>query len=171
MIRVQSTSLTGVKLIQLECFDDHRGDYVETYNEEVYRKASIDVTFIQDDYSCSVKHVLRGIHGDGHTWKLITCPYGKLYLVVVNCDKQSKEFGKWESFVLSDKNNRQVLIPPKYGNGHLILSEMAIFSYKQSSFYDSGSQFSYRWDDQRFGIWWPVSHPILSQRDTFGRYV
>ena len=171
MIHVQSTSLTGVKLIQLECFDDHRGDYVETFNEDAYRNEGIDVTFIQDDYSCSDKHVLRGIHGDHHTWKLITCPYGKFYLVVVNCEEQSKEFGKWESFVLSSKNNRQVLIPPKYGNGHLVISEKAIFSYKQSSYYDRISQFSYRWDDPRFNIWWPVKDPIMSRRDGLGRYI
>ncbi len=171
MVHVQSTSLNGVKLIQLECFEDHRGDYVETYNGAAYRDAGIDVAFVQDDYSCSDKNVLRGIHGDGHTWKLITCPYGKIYLVVVNCDEQSKEFGKWESFVLSAKNNRQVLIPPKFGNGHLVMSEKAIFSYKQSSYYDPTGQFSYRWNDPQFNIWWPVKDPITSRRDELGQYV
>jgi dTDP-4-dehydrorhamnose 3,5-epimerase len=171
MLKVNTTKLEGVRVIELQCFEDHRGEYVETYNEAVYRQAGIDVAFVQDDYSCSIRYVLRGIHGDTTTWKLITCPYGKLYLVVVNCDEASVDFGRWEAFTLSAKNNRQVLIPPKYGNGHLVLSEMAVFSYKQSSYYDPGSQFSYRWDDQRFGIWWPVTHPILSQRDTLARYV
>jgi dTDP-4-dehydrorhamnose 3,5-epimerase len=171
MPRVEKTELDGVLLIQLDYFEDHRGEYVETYNEQMYREAGIDVRFVQDDYSMSTKHVLRGIHGDAETWKLISCPLGKLYLVVVDCDETSSYFGKWEAFVLSDKNKKQVLIPPKYGNGHLVLSDIAIFNYKQSTYYDPGKQFSYTWKDPRFNIWWPINNPILSQRDELGQYV
>ena len=92
--------------------------------------------FLQDDISVSSQHVLRGIHGDAETWKLISCMYGKFYLVVVNCDNDSPDFGKWQSFVLSDRNRHQVLIPPKHGNGHLVLSEKAIFHYKQNTYYN-----------------------------------
>jgi dTDP-4-dehydrorhamnose 3,5-epimerase len=168
---VTQTTLSQVLLIQLNNFEDHRGEYVETYNKKKYRDAGIDMEFLQDDYSVSSKHVLRGIHGDADTWKLITCPYGKFYLVVVNCDKTSPDFGKWESFVLSDKNHKQVLIPPQYGNAHLVLSDQAIFGYKQSSYYDPTIQFSYRWDYPEFDIWWPIKDPILSRRDESGRYV
>jgi dTDP-4-dehydrorhamnose 3,5-epimerase len=171
MIKIEEAKLGGVLIIHLDASKDHRGVYVETYNESVYRNAGIDVTFIQDDYSLSSRNVLRGIHGDAETWKLITCPFGELYLVVVNCIEYSTDFGQWESFVLSGQNHVQILIPPNYGNGHLILSDAAIFAYKQSTYYDPTKQFSYKWNDSRFNISWPISNPILSRRDELGRYV
>jgi dTDP-4-dehydrorhamnose 3,5-epimerase len=171
MIKVEKTKLDRVLSIWLEGFEDHRGEYVETYNEQDYFEAGIKMRFIQDDYSCSTKHVLRGLHGDKETWKLITCPHGKLYLAVVNCIEGSPEFGKWDAFVLSDRNHRQILIPPNFGNGHLILSDSAIFHYKQSTYYNPKAQFSYKWNDPRFNIWWPIRDPILSRRDELGQYV
>jgi dTDP-4-dehydrorhamnose 3,5-epimerase len=171
MIKVEKAKLEGVCVIHVEGFEDHRGEYVETYNEQDYNDAGINIKFVQDDYSVSSRHVLRGIHGDSETWKLIYCPYGKFYLVVVNCDEASRDFGLWESFVLSDRNKKQVLIPPKFGNGHLILSESALFGYKQSTYYNGTSQFSYRWNDEQFNIWWPINNPMLSRRDEFGKYI
>jgi dTDP-4-dehydrorhamnose 3,5-epimerase len=171
MIEIQKTELKGVLLIQVGAFEDHRGEYVETYNEKKYKQAGIDVHFVQDDYSVSMKNVLRGIHGDDESWKLIHCPFGRFYLVVLCCDESSTDYGKWQSFVLSDKNHNQVLIPPKYGNGHLVLSDIAVFNYKQSTYYDPSKQFTYRWNDARFNVWWPVENPILSRRDELGRYV
>ena len=168
MMDVCQTELEGVLKIKPYVFKDFRGEYVETYNEAEYIENGIDVKFIQDDISVSTKNVLRGIHGDATTWKLISCHYGKFYLVVVNCDTESTDFGKWESFVLSDKNRMQVLVPPKYGNGHLVLSDMTIFHYKQNTYYDRSGQFTYRWNDERFNIFWPVKSPILSQRDEKG---
>lgn len=164
-MKVSKTKLDGVLLIKLEAFKDFRGEYVETYNEGLYRKNNIKIKFIQDDISVSKRNVLRGLHGDLETWKLISCLYGKFYLVVVNCDIQSPDFGKWQSFVLSDKQREQVLIPPKYGNGHLVLSDQAIFHYKQSTYYNPKGQFTYKWNDSRLKISWPLKHPILSQRD------
>jgi dTDP-4-dehydrorhamnose 3,5-epimerase len=154
--------------IKLDVFEDFRGEYVETYNEALYNEHGIDVKFIQDDISVSSQNVLRGIHGDSETWKLISCLHGKFYLVVVNGDSRSGDFGKWQSFVLSAGNRMQVLVPPKYGNGHLVLSESAIFHYKQSTYYDRSKQFTFKWDDPRFDIWWPIDNPILSQRDQGG---
>jgi dTDP-4-dehydrorhamnose 3,5-epimerase len=168
MMEVCQTQLEGVLKIKPHIFEDFRGEYVETYNEAEYIENGIDVKFIQDDISVSTKNVLRGIHGDVTTWKLISCHYGKFYLVVVNCDTESTDFGKWESFVLSDKNRMQVLVPPKYGNGHLVLSDMTIFHYKQNTYYNRSGQFTYRWNDERFNIFWPVKSPILSQRDEKG---
>jgi dTDP-4-dehydrorhamnose 3,5-epimerase len=164
-MKVQKAKLEGVLLLQPDVFEDHRGDYVETYNERLYKESGVDVTFVQDDISVSSKHVLRGIHGDATTWKLISCFYGKFYLVVVNCNKGSAHFGRWQSFVLSDRNRQQVLVPPMFGNAHLILSDLAIFHYKQSTYYDRPGQFTYSWDDPSFKIWWPVKSPILSMRD------
>ena len=170
-MEISETKLEGVLLIKPDVFEDHRGEYIETYNEEGYRKFGITARFVQDDISMSTQHVLRGIHGDGETWKLISCLYGKFYLVVVNCKTGSDQFGRWQSFVLSDRNRHQILVPPKYGNGHLIMSERAIFHYKQSTYYNPRGQFTYRWDDPRLKIWWPVKNPLLSPRDEVGDYV
>jgi len=163
---VETTSLTGVKLIHPSTnFEDFRGSYVEIYNRELFQNAGINEDFIQDDISTSTKNVLRGIHGDQETAKLVSCLQGSFYLIVVNQDKDSPEFGKWESFTLSDKNRLQVLIPPKFGNGHLVLSESAIFHYKQTTNYNRASQFTILWNDPEFNFWWPVKNPILSRRD------
>ena len=170
-MQVRKTKLDGVLVIKPEVFEDFRGQYVETYNEELYSKNGVPAKFVQDDISVSSRHVLRGIHGDAETWKLVSCMYGKFYLVVVNCDKESPAFGKWESFVLSDVNRLQVLIPPKHGNGHVVLSDQAIFHYKQNTYYNPKGQFTYKWDDPRLKIWWPVKNPLLSQRDELGRFV
>ncbi|MEW5911536.1 MAG: dTDP-4-dehydrorhamnose 3,5-epimerase family protein [Thermodesulfobacteriota bacterium] len=171
MIKVSETKLKGVRSIAVDCFEDHRGVYVETYNEQEYRNAGIDVDFIQDDISVSSKHVLRGLHGDQSTWKLISCLLGKFYLVVLNMDKESDQYGQWDSFVLSDRDYTQVLVPPKFANGHLVLSEKAIFHYKQSSYYHPEDQFTIKWNDPEYKIWWPIDKPILSQRDQLGYFV
>jgi dTDP-4-dehydrorhamnose 3,5-epimerase len=170
-MEISKTTLDSVLLIKPDIFEDHRGHYIETYNKENYRKNGIDVEFVQDDISVSSQNVLRGIHGDSKTWKLVSCLYGKFYLVVVNCNTESTDFGKWESFILSDRNALQILIPPMYGNGHLALSSMTIFHYKQSTYYNPSEQFTYKWDDSRLGIWWPIKNPILSQRDEQGHYI
>jgi dTDP-4-dehydrorhamnose 3,5-epimerase len=171
VIEVSKTDLDGVLLIKPQVFEDHRGEFVETYNEELYRSKGIDVRFVQDDISVSSRGVLKGIHGDAETWKLASCLHGKFYLVVVNCDVDSETFGKWQSFVLSDVNRLQVLVPPNYGNGHLALSKKVIFHYKQSTYYDPARQFTYKWNDPRFNIWWPVGTPMLSRRDELGHFV
>ncbi len=172
MIKVKSSKLKDVKIIEYSIFEDFRGHYIETYNEELYRKNNINIKFIQDDVSISSRNVLRGLHGDHNTWKLITCLEGKFILAVVNCDKSSKYFGKWETFTLSDSNKIQILVPPKYANGHLVLSEKAIFHYKQSTYYKGAKkQFTYKWDDPFFNIGWPINDPILSIRDKDAKYI
>ncbi|MGV3523536.1 MAG: dTDP-4-dehydrorhamnose 3,5-epimerase [Candidatus Sericytochromatia bacterium] len=169
-MHVQDTTLPGVKLIQPEVFEDHRGYYVETYNEQLYREHGIDQHFVQDDISVSYQNVLRGLHGDAETWKLISCLQGRFYFVVANCDTESPDFGKWEAFNLSAANRKQVLVPPKHGNGHLVLSEQAIFHYKQTTYYNPKGQFTYTWNDPRLKIWWPTQQPILSRRDEQGHW-
>lgn len=170
-MEVIKTKLEGVLLIKLAVFRDYRGEYVETYNEELYRKNGIDVKFVEDDISVSRKNVLRGIHSDSEAWKLVSCLWGAFYLVIVNCDSDSKDFGKRQDFTLSDSNRHQVLAPPKHGVAHLVLSERTIFHYKQSAYYDPSRQSTYKWDDPRFNIPWPVKKPVLSKRDELGHYV
>lgn len=115
--------------------------------------------------------MLRGIHADSENWKLISCRRGEFYFVVVNCNAASPEFGKWESFILSEENCLEVLVPPTFGNGHLALTDPVVFHYLQSREYDPARQTSYRYDDPRFNIRWPVKDPILSPRDKAGKYV
>jgi dTDP-4-dehydrorhamnose 3,5-epimerase len=166
-MEVIDTELEKVKLIRPPTiFEDFRGSYVEVYNEKAYRKNGIDVKFIQDDVSISHRGVLRGIHGDQVTTKLVTCLLGRIYLVVVNNDSTSPQYRQWVSFTLSDSNRLQVLVPPKFGVAHLVLSEVAVFHYKQSTYYDRESQFTLRWNDERLNIYWPVKDPILSRRDS-----
>lgn len=163
---VSATDLEGVLLIEPPTiFEDFRGEYIETYNEKIYFSHGIDIKFIQDDISLSRKNVLRGIHGDTETWKLVTCLEGAFYLIVVNNDQKSSQYKKWVSFTLSDKNRKQVLIPPKFGNGHLVLTDKAIFHYKQSTDYNRSGQFTISWNDPDYNFWWPVVNPITSIRD------
>ncbi|MEW6272302.1 MAG: dTDP-4-dehydrorhamnose 3,5-epimerase [Thermodesulfobacteriota bacterium] len=165
-LAVRTTTLDGVLLIEPPTrFEDFRGEYVETWNRALYAAAGIDVDFVQDDISVSTRDVLRGIHGDDVTWKLVSCLAGRFYLVVVNWDERSPHYRRWEAFTLSERNRLQVLIPPRHGNGHLVLGEQAIFHYKQSSYYDRARQFTLAWDDPELGIWWPARQPIVSQRD------
>lgn len=169
-MEVKKTKLDGVLLVTPPTiFEDFRGCYVETYNEQLYNEAGIKVKFVQDDISVSSRHVLRGLHGDSETYKLISCLSGKFVLAVVNYDKNSPQFLQWQTFTLSDQNRLQVLIPPQFANGHLVLSETAIFHYKQSSYYNRASQFTLAWNDPKLGIWWPIKQPIVSQRDATAR--
>ena len=134
MIHIEDTKLDGVLLIKPQVFEDFRGSYLMTYNEKEYMEAIIqngvdELSFVEDDISVSKKHVLRGIHGDYNTAKLISCLEGEFYLVVVNNIPDHKQFRQWVSFNLSEYNRYQVFVPPGFGNGHLVLTDRAIFSY------------------------------------------
>jgi len=169
---VKNTKLSGVKLIiQDDIFEDHRGVYRELYNKSVYHVRTGVDAFVEDDISVSdSKGTLKGIHGDSGTYKLISCLAGKFYLVVVNCDNTSEQFGEWESFVLSSSNRVQVLVPPKYGNGHQTLVDNTIFHYKQTSYYGDYKQFTVAWNGI-LNIPWPIANPILSERDKNGPFL
>lgn len=164
-MKIETTQLSGVKLIQPEVSEDIRGLFFETYEEKKFKAEGVDAPFMEDDISMSRQNVLRGMHGDDRRWKLITCVYGKIFFVAVNCDEKSSDFGKWQSFELSDENHLRILVPPMYGSGYLVLSEKAIVLYKQSHDYDAKRQFAYKWNDPRFSIAWPINAPILSARD------
>jgi dTDP-4-dehydrorhamnose 3,5-epimerase len=165
-LKVEKTTLDGVLVVHpLTQHEDFRGDYVETYNEEMYRAAGITEKFVQDDYATSTKHVLRGIHGDAKTVKLISCLYGRIYVVVVNNDPESSQFRRWQGFTLSDVNRLQICIPAKFGNAYLVMSDVSVFHYKQTTYYDRPGQFTILWNDPAYKFWWPIDNPIVSQRD------
>ena len=176
MIHVEDTKLDGVILIKPKVFEDFRGSYTMTFNQKEYLEALRnngfeEISFVEDDISVSKKHVLRGIHGDYNTAKLISCLDGEFYLVIVNNIPDHKQYRKWVSFNLSENNRYQVFIPPGFGNGHLVLSDRAIFSYKQSSYYNPKGQFTLLWDDPQLNLRWPINNPILSKRDQIGHFI
>ncbi len=186
-----ANNLKDVLIITPDVFEDHRGKYIETWNEseikyslEEYLTPNYDDAlwadgFVQDDISISHHNVLRGIHGDSHTWKLVSCLSGLIYLVVVCNDPDSPDYRKVNHGYLNGPNfegsmelgfgseYKQILIPPKYGNGHLVLSQTAIFHYKQSTYYNEYPQFTIPWNDPELAIDWPSDGGkfITSERD------
>ena len=168
-----SKKLPEVAIIQPDIFYDYRGEYVETWNIEnfkVFNKGNIE--FKQDDISTSVKHTLRGLHGDNETWKLVQCLYGSMLQVVVDMREDSETYLEYDMFPINDKNRNQILVPPGFANGHLVMSRFGIFSYKQSTLYKgAGAQFTVRWDDPKLNIPWPIENPILSLRDKDANYL
>ena len=159
-----------VKKIINKSFKDKRGFYWTSWKSELIKK----IKFKHDKFSLSKKNVLRGLHGDNKTWKLVSCPYGEFLLVIVNLNKKSKEYLNWKTFVLSQKNGLQILIPPNYANGHLCLSDRCLFHYKLSyigKYVDAKKQFSLRWNDPKININWKIKKPILSKRDKTAKFL
>tara|TARA_B100001123_G_C15330552_1_gene1031081 strand:+ start:1339 stop:1830 length:492 start_codon:yes stop_codon:yes gene_type:complete len=154
----------NIKKFKNSAFKDKRGLYWTSWK----KNQIIKIKFKHDKFSLSKKNVLRGLHGDNKTWKLVSCPYGKFLLVVVNLKKKSKSYLKARSWILSHENRLQVLIPPNYANGHLCLSDKCLFHYKLSyvgKYNDSKNQLSLRWNDPKLKIKWGIKKPILSLRD------
>lgn len=161
------SKLAGVKVIHPPTVhQDHRGDYIEIYNRDIYKNAGIITDFKQDDYATNSRHVLRGLHGDFKTEKLVKCIYGDLYLVVLQADESRPQFMEWESFSISSQNRLQVYVPHHYAIGYLVLSDVGIFHYKQSTYYHEAKQYTIKWNDPRAKIHWPIEQPILSERDS-----
>jgi|TARA_R110000787_G_scaffold21022_4_gene62469 dTDP-4-dehydrorhamnose 3,5-epimerase len=153
-----------VKIYQPDSFEDYRGELYTLFKQE-----DLDLLFNHDKVSTSRKHVLRGLHGDFKSWKHISCLGGEILVVVVDNRLKSKNYLKWDSIIISAKNRKSILIPPMFANGHLVLSDNATLFYKwsyQGTYPDVQDQFTLKWDDPKIGIKWPISNPILSQRDS-----
>ena len=161
-MKVEKAGLGSVLLITLEPYQDFRGHFVELYNKRDYQEQGIE--FVEDDINVSRKGVLKGFHSDSKALKLLTCLHGEMYLVIVDC-REGEAFGKWQAFTLTGDSSFQLLVPSKYGIAFLALSDVAILWYKQTECYDPKRQRTYRWDDPRFGVRWPIQNPILSRRD------
>jgi len=146
-------------------FKDNRGRYLQSFSLKDYKKILYQ-SFVEDDFSLNKKNVFRGIHGDHKTWKLVSCVYGKCEAVIVNYDKKSNKFGKWEKFILSSNSYFQILIPPSYGNSFLVLSDYAVYHYKQTKYYSGkDKQFTINYKDPYFKIKLSKKKIITSERD------
>jgi len=151
-------------VIENKIFKDHRGTYRKLYGKDTMPEG-LNLEFVEVDVSFSWEGALRGIHSDNKAWKLVSCIKGTMFLVIVDCDKSSKTFGEFESFHLTDRDERSVLVPPNHGVAHLALTQFVMFHYLQSEPYDINRQTTYKWDDPKFAIPWPVNEPLLSERD------
>ncbi|MEM3063017.1 MAG: dTDP-4-dehydrorhamnose 3,5-epimerase family protein [Nitrososphaerota archaeon] len=164
--------IKGVYTIKPTYFKDNRGIIWSTYLQSIISKlVPPEINFIHDKFSYSHKHVLRGIHGDNFTWKLISCVYGKIYEVIVDLRPGSPTYMKHEKFILKGLDPFLILIPPGIGNAYYVLSTRAVYHYKLAyvgNYRDFNEQFTIRWNDPILAIDWPCSNPILSERDMNG---
>ena len=165
----RSKIFKDVFIFQPSIGSDKRGTIFTTYDSKIYDKfLPANIHFVHDKFAESNKNVLRGLHGDNKTWKLVSCILGNIYEVVVDMREDSPTYLRWDAFVLNDKNNMQVLIPPNFVNGYYIMSEKAIFHYKlayDGKYFDVKEQNVIKWNDKRIKILWPCVNPILSMRD------
>jgi dTDP-4-dehydrorhamnose 3,5-epimerase len=167
-MRTLPTSLAGVLRLEPAVHGDHRGFFVETFREETWTAAGIDVAFVQDNQSRSHRGTLRGLHfqtAPGQA-KLVRCARGAIFDVVVDLRRSSPTFGRWEGFVLDDESMRQLFIPIGFAHGFCVTSEVADVVYKCSSYYDPATEAGIAYDDPAIGIAWPTDvEPIVSERD------
>ncbi len=166
---VESNKIKGVYIITPNKFSDLRGEIWTAFTDEhLAQLLPKELHFKHDKFINSYFNVLRGIHGDRKTYKLVTCVYGEIHQVVVDCRKESPTYLQWEKFVISPKNQKLILLPPNMGNSHLVVSTEAVYYYKlayEGEYLDADEQFTYAWNDKRIGIDWGVNNPILSDRD------
>ncbi|MFW5636278.1 MAG: dTDP-4-dehydrorhamnose 3,5-epimerase [Thermodesulfobacteriota bacterium] len=161
------TELKGVLIIEPRVFEDRRGFFMETYQQERYEKNGIPCTFVQDNLSYSVKNTLRGLHFqiEHPQAKLVQAITGEIFDVAVDIRKGSSTFGRWIGVRLSEQNRRQLFVPEGFAHGFCVLSDTAHFLYKCSDFYAPGDEGGILWSDPKIGIEWPVSDPIISEKD------
>jgi len=166
-MKVSETTLPGVLLVEPQVFGDARGFFYESFHEAKYREAGIDRRFVQSNVSRSARGVLRGLH---YQWpnpqgKLIGVLEGEVYDVAVDIRQGSPTFGRSVGVMLSADNHRQLWIPEGFAHGFCVVSEFATFSYQCTALYDPKADASIRWNDAAFGIDWPISNPLLSDKD------
>lgn len=166
-MNVICTEIEGVILLEPEVFGDHRGFFLESYQKQRYADAGIDVGFVQDNISFSVRRTLRGLHYQypRSQAKLVQCLQGEIFDVAVDIRHGSPTYGHWTGAMLSSENRRQLYVPAGFAHGFCVLSETALFMYKCSDYYDPRAEGGICWNDPEVGIEWPVQSPILSARD------
>jgi dTDP-4-dehydrorhamnose 3,5-epimerase len=166
-MKIIETPLEGLLIIEPRIFGDDRGFFYETYHRQRYREKGVDINFVQDNFSFSVKGTLRGLHFQikNPQAKLIQALTGEIYDVTVDIRPASATYGQWFGIELSEKNNYQLFIPEGFAHGFCVLSKSAHFMYKCSAYYDPQDEGGILWSDQTLGIDWPIKNPIISDKD------
>jgi len=166
----ESNKIQGVYIFTPSVAKDLRGNIWTSFlKDEVERLMPVDTPFKHDKFSTSRRNVLRGIHGDKKSWKLVTCVYGEIQQVVVDMREDSPTYKQWQDFMINRNNQQLVLIPPNMGNAYYVNSPEAVYHYKlayNGDYIDADEQFSISWDDLSIGIEWLTDKPILSNRDS-----
>lgn len=173
-MKIQSTSIPEVLLIEPKVFGDQRGFFMETFQKQRFAEAGIKLDFVQDNQSGSVRGTLRGLHYQIYQpqGKLMRVAKGEIYDVAVDIRKSSPTFGKWEGVCLSDENKAQLWVPPGFAHGFYVLSDWAEILYKATDYYAPEWERTILWNDPDLAIKWPVPEgtlPILSLKDASGR--
>ena len=168
---VIAMDIPDVKIVVPDIFRDARGYFVETYNRDRYVKAGIEATFVQDNESCSMRGVLRGLHwqaGEHAQAKLVRVIRGAVWDVAVDIRKGSPTFGKSVSCELTAENGRQFFVPRGFAHGFVVLEDNTLFAYKCDNIYCKASERGLKFDDPALGIkWpWPGRDYLLSEKDT-----
>ena len=153
-IRYEQSPLLNIRMVYPALFEDFRGANIETYNASVY---PLDV--VQTNITMSRRNVLRGIHVLPHE-RVMSCIHGYVFFVVVDPERELHE-----EFLLSDRHYLQLVIPPNYGTGFVVLSDKALIQYIQTGFYNINEQKTIKYNDPRYNIRWPVKDPVTSRRD------
>lgn len=167
-MKVITTPLAGLLVIEPNCFGDERGFFLETYQEKRYHEAGILDEFVQDNQSRSVKGVLRGMHFQVKRpqAQIVTVMRGSVFDVGVDLRSGSTTFGQWFGVVIGDSiGPRQIYMPPGFAHGFCVLSEWADLHYKVSRIYDPADEGGLLWNDADVGVEWPIEAPILHERD------
>lgn len=169
-ITVTPCDIEGLYVIEPTVFKDERGYFVETYNQNDMKEAGLDMVFVQDNQSMSIRGVLRGLHFQKQfpQGKLVRVVRGKVFDVAVDLRSDSKTYGKWFGVELSAENMKQFYIPEGFAHGFLVLSDEAEFCYKCTDFYHPGDEGGLAWNDSEIGVEWPLEEGvdlIISEKD------
>ena len=167
-MNVIETKLKGVVIIEPAVFGDHRGFFLESYNQQRYEEAGIHESFVQDNHSRSARGVLRGLHFQRTKpqGKLVRVTHGEVFDVAVDINPDSATYAQWVGVNLSSENHTQLYVPPGYAHGFVVLSESADFQYKCTEFYDPTDEAGILWSDNQLNINWPIASPRLSDKDS-----
>lgn len=172
-MKVTTTEIKDVFIIEPKVFHDSRGYFFETFQAKRYPEHAIPTEFPQDNFSHSTRHTLRGLHYqlEQPQGKLVYVVYGKVMDVVVDIRKSSPTFGKVFTFMLDAENPKQIYLPPGCAHGFCVLSETAGFVYKCTDYYHPASEFGVAWNDPALKINWPTATPELSPKDAIFPYL
>lgn len=171
-MKVEELVLSGAKVITPQVYRDPRGFFLETFHYSRYFGAGIEDKFHQDNLSFSKYGTIRGMHFQGGTGqaKLIKVIKGKIFDVFVDIRKESPTYKKWFGIYLDENSHKQLYLPVGFAHGFCCLSDEAYVFYKVSNEYDPKKEFGFRYDDPEIDIVWPLSGPVLSERDLNAPY-